>query len=375
MVCIVPIEPRSTGNGLAMRAGALCRAAEIFYDVKVIVLPVSGTPSPVGRIENLSTFLVPVADLPQRDITQRDEFLADRIVRSLSLDQGSPVFALRSYLAGVALGVASRLDARWIGLDLDDDDESFAAAVGNSQGARRIRDALSKSLPAFDVVTVSSPDDAGALSQRYRRKIETLVNTVAIPPEPSVRREPERSVIFVGNLTYSPNINAVLRLVNEVLPEIRRTQLGERSKALIAGPYDPKGPLRTLLDRDDVALLGFVADLEPLYRRAGVVVLPLESGSGTRIKVLEAFAHKVPVVSTQFGVAGIDVTDGEHLLIRESPVEIARSVSELFGDAERCKALTSEAYALVAERYSMRALHPEFSRICVEIESMVEARA
>ncbi|MDA8195901.1 MAG: glycosyltransferase family 4 protein [Actinomycetota bacterium] len=371
LVFIVPIEPRNTGNGLAMRAGALCQAAARLYDVKVVVVPVSGTPPPVGRIEGLSTLVLPVSDILNKETVRRDELLADRIVRSVPLDHGSPIFVMRSYLSGVALGVAMRLKSRWIGLDLDDDDETFAVSIGDLRGARQIRETLSRVLPAFQIVTASSPFDAQAISRRYGKKVETLVNTVSIPVESTIRRDPDRSVMFIGNLTYPPNIDAVLRLVNDVLPELRRMPRGETSKALIVGPFDPRGPLRVLSGRDDVTLLGFVDDLDALYRRAGVVVIPMEIGSGTRIKVLEAFAHKVPVVSTPIGVTGIDVRDGRHILIRESPFEIARSVSDLFGNENLCHTLSSNAHALVLEQYSDIAISSAFSRICLEVEGLV----
>ena len=97
---------------------------------------------------------------------------------------------------------------------------------------------------------------------------------------------------------------------------------------------------------------GFVEDLDPLYASADAVVLPLSSGSGTRIKLLEAFAHGVPVVASATAAEGLEVADGRHLLLAADAQAIAAAVASLDRDAALAQRLVEHALALVRERYS-----------------------
>ncbi|GBD17430.1 D-inositol-3-phosphate glycosyltransferase [bacterium HR26] len=100
-----------------------------------------------------------------------------------------------------------------------------------------------------------------------------------------------------------------------------------------------------------VRLVGRVPDPRPWLERAGIVVVPLLSGSGTRLKVLEAFAAGRPVVSTRLGAAGLEVEDGVHLLLADSPEEMAAAIARLVESPELRERLVENAWRLVDERY------------------------
>ena len=121
----------------------------------------------------------------------------------------------------------------------------------------------------------------------------------------------------------------------------------------LVGAFDPGGPLAGLSALAGVHLTGVVDDLKPVYERAHLVVAPLRDGGGTRIKILEAFAAGVPVVSTAAGVAGLPVEHGRHALLAESATDIARAVTLLAGDEALACSLAAEARRLVAEGFTL----------------------
>ena len=104
-----------------------------------------------------------------------------------------------------------------------------------------------------------------------------------------------------------------------------------------------------------ITVPGYVEDIEPLYQQAGVFIAPLRSGSGVRVKILEAMARGVPVVSTSIGADGLDVEDGVHLLIADSPTAFADAVGRILTDPALAAALAAAGRQRMLERYDWRA--------------------
>jgi glycosyltransferase involved in cell wall biosynthesis len=158
-------------------------------------------------------------------------------------------------------------------------------------------------------------------------------------------------LLFVGNLSYQPNIDAACGLVQDVLPRLQPL-LDEAATVTLVGPLGADGTVAALGGRPGVRVTGFVPDLESYYANADVVVAPLTAGSGTRIKLLEALARGLPVVTSSAGAAGLDVHDGVQLLIADSPDETARAILRLAHDRALGERLGGEARRLVRRRYS-----------------------
>ena len=159
-------------------------------------------------------------------------------------------------------------------------------------------------------------------------------------------------MLFVGNLTYRANVEAATTLAREVLPMVRATRPG--ATAALVGPCD--GQVEALAG-DGLEVAGRVDDLDPWYAGADVVVVPLRHGSGTRIKVLEAFAHRRPVVATPTAVAGLDVEHGE-VLLGATPGDLAAAVLEVLRDDDLADRLVMSAGALHHDRYAPAAVAP-----------------
>jgi glycosyltransferase involved in cell wall biosynthesis len=112
-----------------------------------------------------------------------------------------------------------------------------------------------------------------------------------------------------------------------------------------------------------VEVTGFVDDVRAELARARIFVCPIRYGSGTRLKLFEAFAAGLPVVSTRLGAEGIDCVDGEHLLLADTPAEQATAISRLLADDELARSLGAAGRSLATERYDW----PLIGRGLVEI--------
>ena len=114
--------------------------------------------------------------------------------------------------------------------------------------------------------------------------------------------------------------------------------------------------------RPGVRLAGFVPDVASYYRAADVVVVPLEAGAGTRIKLLEAFAHGVPVVASPAAVSGLAACHGVHLLVAEGPAAQAEATARLLLDDELARRLAAAGRELIERSYSHAAVFPRIRR-------------
>ena len=161
-------------------------------------------------------------------------------------------------------------------------------------------------------------------------------------------------VVFVGTLDYDPCERGVWFFCNEILPLLRRQRPDVR---LVAVGRNPSPRLRDLAaSNPGIVLTGRVEDVRPFVHAAQVCVVPLLSGSGTRLKILEAMAMGAPVVTTSIGVEGIDGVNGEHMLVADAPAEFARGVLSVMHDPQRAAALRTAGRRLVEEKYGWQAI-------------------
>jgi polysaccharide biosynthesis protein PslH len=156
------------------------------------------------------------------------------------------------------------------------------------------------------------------------------------------------TVVFNGVLDYRPNIDGVNFLVDEVLPLVRKQRPEVRLTVVGRGSESAVEALR----RRDIDATGEVPDVRPYLRGAEVVVVPIRMGSGTRLKVVEGLALGKPVVSTTLGCEGVNVRDGEHLLIGDTAETFALQIVHLFEHPEVGEALGRAGRELTEREYS-----------------------
>lgn len=160
-----------------------------------------------------------------------------------------------------------------------------------------------------------------------------------------------RTIVFNGVLDYRPNIDGVNFLVDEVLPLVRERHPETRLTVVGRGSTDDVEALK----RRGVDATGEVDDIRPYIHRAHVVAVPIRMGSGTRLKVVEGLAMGKALVSTTLGCEGVDVHDGEHLLIGDTAEAFAAQVLRLFDDAALAERLGAAGRALMEREYSWEA--------------------
>jgi glycosyltransferase involved in cell wall biosynthesis len=195
---------------------------------------------------------------------------------------------------------------------------------------------------------------------RYGFTVDPLPNAVRRPATTTAPPGRDR-LLFVGNLTYEPNVDAVRTLVDDVLPAVR-AEVRDATVAVV-GAHDER--LEALASRPGVQLTGAVPDVAPWYDDADVVVVPLHRGAGTRLKVLEAFAHRRPVVATPAAVAGLAVLDGRSVHLGATADELAAHVVHLLRAPHVAASTVDEAEAVLAAHYVLEVVAPRARRLLI----------
>lgn len=177
-------------------------------------------------------------------------------------------------------------------------------------------------------------------------------------PDPAVNAA---ELVFVGDLAYGPNADAAESFAAEVLPLVRA------QKSAVTFRVVGRNPSAALSQAEGVEVTGFVDDVRLELARARVFVCPIRYGSGTRLKLLEAFAAGLPVVSTRLGAEGIECVDGEHLLLADTPQEQADAIARLLNDDELARRLGCAGRDLAVERYDWRAIGRDLVAVYEEL--------
>jgi glycosyltransferase involved in cell wall biosynthesis len=157
-----------------------------------------------------------------------------------------------------------------------------------------------------------------------------------------------RTVLFFGLLSTVPNVDGVTFFLREVWPRVAEARPDARFA--VVGADAP--PAITAHAGPRVTIVGAVDDLRPHLASAAAVVVPLRLGSGTRLKIVEAWAMARPVVSTSLGAEGLEAEPGRHLLIEDDPAAFARAVVRVLDQPALADALGRAGRALAEERYS-----------------------
>jgi sugar transferase (PEP-CTERM/EpsH1 system associated) len=161
-------------------------------------------------------------------------------------------------------------------------------------------------------------------------------------------KDNRRRIVFVGSMDYHANVDAAIDFTRGVWPSVHepRSEL-----VLTIVGRDPAPEVRRLAAVPGVEVTGRVDDVRPYYREALAAIVPLRVGGGSRLKILEAMASGVPVVSTTLGAEGLDVADGENILIADTTDELSEAIIGVANDELQRKNLGAAGRALVSECY------------------------
>jgi glycosyltransferase involved in cell wall biosynthesis len=162
------------------------------------------------------------------------------------------------------------------------------------------------------------------------------------------------NVLFMANFAHLPNADAAHLLIHAIYPQLQA--IDSDCRLLLVGRHPTHMMLAAAQQNPRIIVTGEIPDVKPYLAAASVMIVPLRQGSGTRLKILEAFAAGCPVVSTVKGAEGLTVKDGEHLLIRNDTEMIVLGVLELWSNPVLPKQLVDAAYKLVRSQYAWKAI-------------------
>jgi polysaccharide biosynthesis protein PslH len=399
---IAPTLPALTGNGLAMRMGVFAEALARWADVDLAVVPVAG-----GGVENTPflqsldlrltrvswdrrpdthyTLLSRVASPAARLQTFRAygkpsiaSALTARVAENIRDLAGERRYDLvhigRSYMMPLARFLPETTP---VTLDLDEDDRaSFAsrAAVARRSGDCFLADWLDQEGHACDGLIAAmagrlqrafaaSVRECENLARRHPElRFETVPNAVKIPRH-APRIEDGRNILFVGSLGYEPNADSILWFARTIMPRLR-TGFGH-CRLTIAGANAPSA-VRALARHPDIRVLGFVDDLTEVYRRASLLIAPMQAGGGTRIKVLEAAAFGVATVASPQAAAGLFTPRQPWGWICRRPSDFAAACADALSDPRERDRRGKLGYRAVTRQYSRDAVVPRLAALLHE---------
>jgi len=207
----------------------------------------------------------------------------------------------------------------------------------------------------FDAVLAVTENDKTALLEAAGEEREITVIPIAVDTDevqPAPRQPEANHILHIGTMYWPPNIDGVWWFLQEVYPLIRR----QRPDVVldIVGSRPPQSLQALSDDEVGVNVTGYVADPTPYLGQAGVFVVPLRAGGGMRVKILNALAQGLPVVSTALGAEGIAVTPGKDILVADEPAEFATTVLRILNDADWAEQLSFNGRRLVESKYDYR---------------------
>lgn len=203
-----------------------------------------------------------------------------------------------------------------------------------------------------DGATAVSKLDAGVIrSFNSSLKLEVVDNGVDLRHSASVpiSRDRGASLVFVGSMDWRPNQDAAIYFTREIYPLLR--EKNHDLKVAFVG-RNPSKEVRRLGKLPGVTITGMVDDVRTHIHEASVYIVPLRVGGGSRLKILEAMALQIPIVSTTIGAEGLEVTNNENILLADTPREFVTEIERLRHDPELRHRLVAAGRRLVEQRYN-----------------------
>jgi polysaccharide biosynthesis protein PslH len=218
---------------------------------------------------------------------------------------------------------------------------------------------------ADKVIAVSAKDKKEMLKLEPGLKVDIVPNGVNLDlfKQKTSWQETPPKILFVGNFNWLQNTEAALRLIKKVLPLVQKKI--KDAHAVIVGQHHPKklkdlkGKYVEIVDLEEDDFSGIVN----AYNHASVFAAPIKGPGGTRLKTLAAMASKLPVVSSSVGVSGLNIQDGVHVMIKNSPETMAKAIISLLKNPQKAKSQAETAYHFVHKNYDYKNIAAKLSKI------------
>lgn len=215
----------------------------------------------------------------------------------------------------------------------------------------------------YRLVIYTTENDRRLARKRYNIKhAEVVENGVDIEHfNFDKKNAPNREILFVGAMDWRPMQDGVVYFIEEILPHIWKLDRGISFTAV--GRRVPTWLKERFCGYKKIRIISDVEDIRDYYHNCCAVVVPLRVGSGSRLKILEAFAMGRPVVSTSIGAEGLNIENGHHLIIRDTPHEFASALISMINNPDQVKNLIHNSRQYVVKNHNCKQLGQKFSEL------------
>jgi glycosyltransferase involved in cell wall biosynthesis len=342
LLFISPCTPDPQGTGWEQRAFAFLSAYSKFIDVELWFVPTADNPE-LARIEKSTRLCSSITPFYREWLDDTSSQCRTKLIHSLSNADVLHVFRFPGMVASIGHN-----NIVW------DIDELPRLAPGRTSPdqQQQLVDFYSNCFRKCRKVFASSH------YEKRQARFDTIdvIPNIANDPQLGEFESAEKApvLLFVGNLNYRPNLQALAFFDASILPPLLGT-ISDVTVNVVGRSPVTDGARATVEHLRNSGRFRFDFDVPsctPYYLQAVASIVPLLAGGGTRIKILESFAHRCPVITTQKGCEGLDVAHRKHLLIEDDPNNFARACVELIRDPALRKEMTGTAYAFFARNHS-----------------------
>ncbi len=207
----------------------------------------------------------------------------------------------------------------------------------------------------FWTVMVCSPRDAAEVQKRLSATPLVVPNAMSFGPIYPQAAGETREILFIGTLNYPPNADGLKWFLAKAWPSITH-ECGAAARLLVVG-IDAPAELVEAISVPGVQYLGRVDDIAAVYTRCAVAIVPILTGGGTRIKILEAFSFTRAVITTTVGCEGIALTPGKEAMVADTPEDFAAKLAVLIRDTDLRKSVAEAGWQFGRANFSLEAVH------------------
>ncbi|CAB4533903.1 unannotated protein [freshwater metagenome] len=306
--------------------------------VSTLLAVLRGQPLQVGYFNSASA----AREIDQIIAKEKPDHIYCQLIRTASYGRNNSIPRTLDYQDAFSASMQRRADQspswlRWI----------FALE------ARRIARYEERAFAWFDSQVIISEQDRDLLGFAGSEKVQIVRNGVDTEFfSPHSTPTDQRDLLFVGNMGYPPNVNAVTTLVSEILPLVREAR--PQTDLLIAGARPTKAVQQ--LAGAGIEVSGWLDDIRSAYERGRIMVVPLVIGAGLQNKILEAMSMGVPCITTELVNRAIGAVPDEEVLIASSAQEFAEQTLRLLESPELYSRISAGGLQLVQSRYSWQAV-------------------